>query len=195
MMFFDNTGRDDGGDDDDELNPFRNMYARLEGHAVVPMRDGRAWAEWFETAERRVAQTELGAARVSTVFLGLNHAFNGGPPLWFETMIFRGRGWTDCYPHRYPTWDTAEAGHAMAVEMERRGLSAWVLVERCNGEWDFLRARVWGIDGDGAAMTSEGCVPVRRVWRNRRRVAFRVETLRRHFGPRGNVVHVSKLEP
>jgi len=58
-----------------------------------------------------------GDVEISTVFLGLNHAFGPGPPLIFETMVF-----TDIYPdidndmHRYSTWDQALAGHKEMIE-------------------------------------------------------------------------------
>ena len=59
-----------------------------------------------------------GDVEISTVFLGLNHAFHSGPPLIFETMVF-----TDVYPeinedmHRYSTWDQALAGHKEMIDM------------------------------------------------------------------------------
>jgi hypothetical protein len=56
----------------------------------VPVEDWKAWAEWFETADRVVAKTKVGDAEVSTVFLGLDHAFMGGPPILYETMVFGG---------------------------------------------------------------------------------------------------------
>ena len=37
---------------------------------------------------RRVAETHVKAAWISTIFLGLDHAWNGGTPVLFETMIF-----------------------------------------------------------------------------------------------------------
>lgn len=52
---------------------------------------------------------------VSTVFLGLNHAWRDGPPILFETMIFGGPH--DRYQERYCTWDEAVAGHQRAIEM------------------------------------------------------------------------------
>ena len=69
------------------------------------------WGRWFETADRRVARDERDGVVVSTVFLGLNHAFGPRRPLLFETMIFGG-------PHdqdqaRYSTWAEATAGHAV----------------------------------------------------------------------------------
>ena len=51
------------------------------------------WAQWFETADRRVALTEIGESRVSTVFLGIDHSFSfqkHSPVLW-ETMVFGGK--------------------------------------------------------------------------------------------------------
>jgi hypothetical protein len=47
------------------------------------------WAPWFEDAHRVVALTEIDEGRsVSTVFLGINHAFDNGPPILWETMLF-----------------------------------------------------------------------------------------------------------
>jgi hypothetical protein len=81
-----------------------------------------AWARWFERGDevRRVAETVVGNARVSTVFLGLDHNFSrSGPPLLFETMVFGGDH--DEYCDRYATRAEAEAGHAAAVEMVKAG--------------------------------------------------------------------------
>lgn len=50
---------------------------------------------------------------VSTVWLGLNHAHLGGPPLIFETMVFGGDRDGDC--ERYATEAEARAGHARVV--------------------------------------------------------------------------------
>lgn len=79
----------------------------------VPV-DLMTWAEWFADSDRRrVALTRLGKARISTVFLGLDHRYGPGEPLLFETMIFDGR-WHD-YQERYCTYDEALAGHRRAV--------------------------------------------------------------------------------
>lgn len=86
----------------------------LDGHNAVPT-DLMTWARWFETAERHVAQDYIGEARVSTVFLGLDHSFGSGPPLLFETMIFGGPH--NDYQERYSTWEEAEAGHAKALAL------------------------------------------------------------------------------
>jgi hypothetical protein len=77
------------------------------------------WAEWFETADRVVMQTDVAEdIRVSTVFLGLDYGF-GGRPLVFETMVFR-RG-SGCECDRYSTRAEALAGHAAMVERARAG--------------------------------------------------------------------------
>jgi hypothetical protein len=89
----------------------------LNGKTPVPESNPRKWAEWFETANRHVAETLLpDGTRISTVFLGMDHNFIlSGPPVLFETMIFGGEH--DGYQERYRTWDEAEAGHRVAVEL------------------------------------------------------------------------------
>lgn len=88
----------------------------LQGHEVIPA-DLMTWARWFEGADeqRVVAKTTIGDATVSTVFLGLDHAWGAGPPMTFETMIFGGDH--DQYQTRCSTWEQAEAQHAEAVEL------------------------------------------------------------------------------
>lgn len=86
----------------------------LEGHKIVACDNLFEWAQWFENADRRVAETILGDVRISTVFLGLNHSFgsvlnHNRVPLVFETMIFGGI--LNLEMERYPTWQDAEEGH------------------------------------------------------------------------------------
>ena len=75
------------------------------------------WGQWFENnlQGRRVARDIIGKTKVSTVFLGLDHSFGGGPPVLFETMIFGGEHDEDMW--RYNTWEQAETGHAKAVQL------------------------------------------------------------------------------
>lgn len=49
------------------------------------------WAEFFETADRVVKREDVGNVTVSTVFLSLDHSFGMGPPILWETMVFRGK--------------------------------------------------------------------------------------------------------
>lgn len=74
------------------------------------------WSAWFGKEDRRVALTETALHRVSTVFLGLDHSFGGGPPLLFETMVFENGTNEDVGCNRYSTWEEADAGHAGMVE-------------------------------------------------------------------------------
>lgn len=75
--------------------------------------DLHTWGRWFGTADRQIADDRIGAVRVSTVFLGVDHSFGNGDPLLFETMVFggplNGEQW------RYSTYSEAERGHAEAV--------------------------------------------------------------------------------
>lgn len=88
----------------------------LDGKTPVPEPDLLTWARWFETADRRVARTDLPhGGVVSTVFLAIDHGFGDGPPVLFETMSFIGDDSED-YFGRYSTWDEAEAGHAEIVK-------------------------------------------------------------------------------
>lgn len=83
--------------------------------------------------DRRVAYDDLGPVYVSTVFLGIDHAFwafdesfEEIPPLLFETMVFASEGeWSEMFQmhfhedhdqRRYSTWEDAELGHRETVE-------------------------------------------------------------------------------
>jgi hypothetical protein len=85
----------------------------LNGHKPVKCDDLMRWARWFETADRHVRDTARDDVRVSTVFLGLDHGWDGRPML-FETMLFVNGSSIDC--ERYSTWDEAEAGHERWVK-------------------------------------------------------------------------------
>ena len=81
------------------------------------------WGRWFnEIDNRRIAETFVGEVRISTVFLGIDHNFGAGAPLWFETMIFGGK--RDEFCDRYTTLDEARRGHDRAVAMEQEAADA-----------------------------------------------------------------------
>lgn len=99
----------------------RVKYYILDGDRIkaVPFGD---WAIWFETADRKIARTEIGDVLVSTVFLGLDHSFlPDSPPILFETMIFGGEH--DGYQDRYRTIEEAKAGHERAVRIAKGYIS------------------------------------------------------------------------
>lgn len=88
----------------------------LEGKIPVEETDLITWAKWMEKGNKVVKQTDLRKnVRVSTVFLGIDHAYLNGPPMLFETMIFGGEH--DEYCERYSTWEQAEKGHEEAINL------------------------------------------------------------------------------
>lgn len=91
-----------------------NIYYKLEWHKAVEC-SLTEWAVWFETADRKVARTEIEGVIVSTVFLWTDYAFWPWPKEIFETMIF---WWEhESYIERYSNWDDAVEWHKKAVEL------------------------------------------------------------------------------
>jgi hypothetical protein len=89
-----------------------SKYYRRDGTPC----DMKEWAEYMRR-DRRVAYNELqNGLRVSTVYLGLDHSFDGPAPLIFETMVFPLVGYGDLDCRRYSTEEQAKAGHAEMVE-------------------------------------------------------------------------------
>lgn len=84
------------------------------------------WGRFHGDIEkRRVAVTVIDPGiEVSTVFLGINHAFFGGPPVLFETMVFGDYEGEDFEQYRYHTWAEAEAGHKACVERIQATIAA-----------------------------------------------------------------------
>jgi hypothetical protein len=94
--------------------PDRPMYYRLDSNHN-PVACTMMETDWSDPP-RRVGMTKLGPfGRVSTIFLPLDHSWEPGPPILFETMIFGGA--LDQEQWRYCTWDEAAAGHRHAVRM------------------------------------------------------------------------------
>lgn len=113
-----------------------------DGKTPIEAKDVFEWAEWYEEAaknnSRHVAHEQVFGLKVSTVFLGLDHSWSGGPPLLFETMIYRdtpnkkhklgnhifeiNTSFMD-YQQRYSTWQEALEGHRRALELTTRVMS------------------------------------------------------------------------
>lgn len=97
------------------------LYVLDEAGEPLAMPDTLAWAAWFETHERTIAidfaTPDSFDVYVSTVFLGIDHAFGGGPPVLWETMIFGGPRDQDSW--RYTSRAAALIGHAEALAWAR----------------------------------------------------------------------------
>jgi len=74
-------------------------------------------SEWMENNPERkaVKQDKIGDVFISTVFLGLNHAWNSDIPVLWETMIFGGEH--DQYQDRYTSYEDALEGHKKALDL------------------------------------------------------------------------------
>lgn len=98
-----------------------DWYILDDDHNIIPSTTLEA-AKWMNDnfEKRRVAATTLPDGRwISTVFLGLDHAFlPGDPPQLFETMVFPSEEdfSGQRYVERCSTWSQALAMHDRAVE-------------------------------------------------------------------------------
>ena len=90
----------------------------LEGGNVRETDNLLEWAKALENTNRIVKQTELPNGKyISTVFLGIDHAFGQEKPLLFETMVFPKKGdWAELETERYSTIFEAELGHDVMVQ-------------------------------------------------------------------------------
>ena len=87
----------------------------LEEKTPVKCDDLIKWAQENTMENRRVADSEKDGVRVSTVFLGIDHGYDGKGPVLFETMIFGGDHDEDVL--RYTTWEDAVIGHDHACKL------------------------------------------------------------------------------
>lgn len=75
------------------------------------------YSEWIhKNPERKaVKQEHIDDVFISTVFLGLDHAWDSDVPLLWETMIFGGEH--DQYMDRYTSYEDALEGHQTALNL------------------------------------------------------------------------------
>jgi hypothetical protein len=85
-----------------------HLYYKLEGHTPVRVESLHEWGVYMESAQKQVAETIVGDARISTIFTGVDYGF-GKKPLVFETTVFGGEH--DSLLRRYSTWEEAAKGH------------------------------------------------------------------------------------
>ena len=64
-----------------------------------------------------IVTTSISSRVLSTVFLGIDHSWDNGPPVLFETMVFGGNH--DQYQERCSTWKQAEDMHERACALVR----------------------------------------------------------------------------
>lgn len=105
-----------------------DKYYLNEDKTATPC-DLETWSAQYEimarTDTKHVAKDRIQGYLVSTVWLGLDHSYDGGEPEIFETMIFDKDSGYDIYMDRYSTWAKAQSGHQKAIEwlekyLERR---------------------------------------------------------------------------
>ena len=97
-------------------------YYKLDENNCPRLTDITGYYEWKNALPEekqtgigfRVDKTERGGVCVSTVFLGLDHGGDGGPPVLWETIVFGGEHDQDC--ERYTSQKEAEQGHRLMCE-------------------------------------------------------------------------------
>ncbi len=108
------------------------MYI-LDRHEAVEENDTAKWSEWFQKADRIVKKTEadislngtsIGTVKISTVFLGIDHSFDEGFPILFETMVFGGALNEEI--DRCSTWEGAEKMHELMCEKVKNSINNYV---------------------------------------------------------------------
>lgn len=94
----------------------RNQIFVLDkkGNPVAEL-DFQTWADWMWKVDRRVADEQVGASMISTVFLGLDHNWTGDFPVLWETLVFDGPMDQEC-ERCSGSREQAEAMHARMVE-------------------------------------------------------------------------------
>lgn len=84
------------------------MYYNRQGEPVDVMEWARLHSDHDQIIVRR---STIGEIDLSTVWLGIDHAFGYPPPLIFETMTFGPEPWGARLLDRYATEQQALAGH------------------------------------------------------------------------------------
>lgn len=106
----------------------RHQWYILKGRKPVPV----TWSQQLRWAREEngnhrmtvtVAKERAGQYTVSTIFLGMDHAYGDGPPVLFETMAWLTEGgkFRD-EQYRYCTWDEAMKGHKQYAQRLRMQL-------------------------------------------------------------------------
>ena len=75
------------------------------------------WAKDFKDSDKKIVKQEVleNDKYVSTVWLGLDHSFEEGKPIIFETMVFSQKRGENLDEERYSTEEEAIEGHKKMV--------------------------------------------------------------------------------
>lgn len=106
------------------MKTFGGKYILDENGNPKEEPDLMVWAKWMENGffdKRKIAQDTIDGVLVSTVFLGLDYSFDDGPPVLYETMVFKKGGSDEM--QRYHTKEEALEGHKEMVELVKEELS------------------------------------------------------------------------
>lgn len=90
----------------------------------VPATGLMQWERQYINPLRKVKQEWIKNVRISTIFLGLDHAWGGGPPLLWETMTFSNRkNWNQECRRCAGGREQAEAMHAQMCDLVKTKLA------------------------------------------------------------------------
>lgn len=101
-----------------------SRYYILKDKTPIEVTGVQEWAAEYEYGNSSVARDTFGNTLVSTVFLGIDHSWDGEEPMLFETMIFGGKH--DQYQTRCSTWDEAIIQHEEACKLVRNKFMSWM---------------------------------------------------------------------
>ena len=115
----------------------------LNDDKTVTRMEFEDWLVWMKDEKnrenveknRRVASTEWGPFWISTVFLGLDHSYDGAGPMLFETMVFL--RWPveegDIEMERWATYSEALLGHMTMCDRVKSWQMIWYAACRVPG--------------------------------------------------------------
>lgn len=96
-----------------------NWYILDEQNIPRPANSFDEYSDWLaENFDKKIVnQEEVKGRYVSTVFLGLDHSYDFGTPVLFETMIFPTKGnYSEIYMDRCHDYEEAQKMHQKAVQ-------------------------------------------------------------------------------
>ncbi len=111
----------------------KHLY-KLSGEEIIEVDNLLDWGKWYEEADTSIDKDQIDDILVSTVFLGINHAYDDGDPVLFETMFFGGV--LDQQMRRYTTIIDARLGHFQCAHI------ALLLVRYKGQSWRRVKKKI-----------------------------------------------------